>query len=168
MATFYAQPYDISVTGFYFETVEEYEAKQKACRNDDGQSVEEFEIQLIEAENIDISLFEALYVSQENVGYFIDKIEEWYDHEKYLLIIAVGECGYRFNLAKDTPDKYDIFIYEVDSLEELAEQFIEDGLYGTVPEALQYYIDYRAISRDLSVDFSMAKINGTRLAYQCY
>lgn len=33
MTQLFAQPYDISATGFYFETAAEYEAKTKKLRN---------------------------------------------------------------------------------------------------------------------------------------
>lgn len=42
--THYAQPYYISATGFYFETVEDYERRTAENRNDFGQFVEEYEI----------------------------------------------------------------------------------------------------------------------------
>lgn len=38
------------------------------------------------------------------------------------------------------------------SLEELAEQYLAEGLYGEVPEAIAPYIDMRAIARDLGAD----------------
>jgi hypothetical protein len=46
MTTFYAQPYDISATGFYFDTTEQFDAKIRTIKNDYGQPVEEFEISL--------------------------------------------------------------------------------------------------------------------------
>ena len=52
-------------------------------------------------------------------------------------------------------------------MRELAEQFLEDGLYGEIPEHLQAYIDLDAIARDLTVDYSETSIAGTRLIYRC-
>jgi len=46
MTTFYAQPYDISAIGFYFESFDDYQEKIKKAINAYGQAVEEFEIQL--------------------------------------------------------------------------------------------------------------------------
>ena len=46
-------------------------------------------------------------------------------------IIAIGECGYKFDLAKDSPDEFDVDLYQLDTMRELAEQFVDEGLYGT-------------------------------------
>lgn len=45
MPVLYAQPYDVSATGFYFRSPEEFSALRLACRGDTGLPVEEFEIQ---------------------------------------------------------------------------------------------------------------------------
>ena len=50
---------------------------------------------------------------------------------------------------------------------ELAEQFVEEGLYGNIPESLQFYIDYEAIARDLSVEYSETVIAGSSVIYRC-
>ncbi|MEZ4784829.1 MAG: antirestriction protein ArdA [Candidatus Kapaibacterium sp.] len=43
-------------------------------------------------------------------------------------------------------------IYHVDSMRELAQMFVDEGLFGDIPENLQYYIDYDAIASDLNVE----------------
>ena len=80
-----------------------------------------------------------------------------------------GECGYSFDPAKDHPNDLDldVDIYELDSLKELAEQFIEDGLYGPFPECLVTYIDADAIARDLAFEYSEITIAGKRFVYTC-
>ncbi len=166
MTEFYAQPYDVSATGFYFESMEQYDAKYATCTNDFGGQVEEFEIQFIEGEGIDAQLFKALGIHQGNIHLFIEKVEEWEEYEKYYLFIAVHECGYSFDMAKDDPYDFDIDIYEVDSMEELAEQFVNEGLFGDIPEHLSNYIDYDAIACDLRMDYSETVINGTPLIYR--
>jgi len=50
------------------------------------------------------------------------------------------------------------------NLEQLAEHFIDEGLYGTIPETLSYYIDYAAIARDLSYDYDTYENNIMRVA----
>ena len=47
----------------------------------------------------------------------------------------------------------DVEIYECNSFTELAEQFIDDGLFGEIPTNLVNYIDYESIGRDLSFDY---------------
>lgn len=167
MTQFYAQPYDISATGFYFETIEEYDARYAACKNHYGESVEEFEIQFIDGESIDAQLFKALGIHRGDISSFIDAADSWDDEQKIHVIIAVGECGYQFDISNDTPEQFDITLYEAQSMKELAEQFVDEGLYGEIPESLQYYIDYDAIARDLSIDYSHITIGNQHYIYHC-
>ena len=164
--TLYAQPYDISAVGFYFTNAEDYAAKAENLRNDYGHPVEEFEIQFIDGEAIDAALARALNLSQANFARFFEFVEDWSDYEKLMVIIAVGECCYEFD-DKSDPADFDVDIYHVGSMRELAEQFVEEGLFGEIPEHLANYIDYDAIARDLSVDYSETEIAGQRLIYRC-
>ncbi len=52
MTTLFAQPYDISANGFYFETAEEYNEKASKLLNSYGQPVEEFELQFMFSPNV--------------------------------------------------------------------------------------------------------------------
>ncbi|MCE7886093.1 MAG: antirestriction protein ArdA [Alphaproteobacteria bacterium PRO2] len=167
MTRLFAQPYDISANGFFFETVEEYNTQASKLRNSYGQSVEEFELQFIDGESVDADLFKALGVHQGNFPVYLEAVEHWSADDKIKVIIAVGEAGYKFDLGKDAPDQFDIDLYELDSLKDLAEQFVEEGLYGEIPKALQYYIDYEAIARDLGMDYSEIRIDGTNYIYRC-
>lgn len=162
----YAQPYDISAEGFYFKDAEQYADRLKACRNSLGDPVEEFEIQFIDGGIIDCELSRAIGLSQANFPLFLDWVDAWDDHEKHAVIIAVGECGYQID-ANTAPDDFDVDIYHVDSMRELAEQFVDDGLFGDIPAHLVNYIDYDAIARDLNCDYSEAVIGGERLIYRC-
>ena len=167
MTELFAQPYDITAQGFYFKTAEEYQEKAAKARNASGFPVEEYEIQFIDGDSIDAALFEALNVHQGNFPQFLDACDTWDDHQKRKTIIAVGECGYTFDLKTGDPEDFDVDIYEVDSLRDLAEQFVDDGLFGDIPERLQNYLDYDAIARDLSMDYSETTIDGTRMVYRC-
>ena len=164
--TLYAQPYDISAHGFYFRSAEEYARKASALRNDSGGPVEEFEIQFIDGALIDAALADAIGLHQGMLGRFFDCVEDWSEHEKQVVIIAVGECGYRFG-ADTRPDEFDIDIYRLDSLRALAEQFVDESLFGEVPEGLRFYIDHDAIARDLAADYASVEIGGERLIYRC-
>lgn len=167
MPTLHAQPYDISATGFYFEDADTYTAKAKACRNDYGDPVEEFEIQFIDGDDIDCDLAEAWGLYQSNFADYLRAAEDWDDHQKRAFIVAVGECDYDAKSAASNPDAIDVDFYEVDSLKDLAEQFVDEGLFGEIPERLAYYLDHEAIARDLACDYAMTEIAGTRFAYRC-
>jgi antirestriction protein len=166
MIQLHAQPYDLSATGFYFESAEDYEAKAKALRNDYGERVEEFEIQFIDGEEIDCDLARAIGLYQSNVGQFFEAVEAWDEHEKRSVILAVGEGGHAFT-AEMQPSDFEVDIYEMSSFAELAEHFVEEGLFGEVPERLQFYLDHEAIGRDLSMDYAQATVGGIPLIYRC-
>lgn len=167
MTLYFAQTYDISAAGFYFEDAEQFRKRMKAARNDFGQPVAEFELQFIDGESLDCALASAWGINQANILSFIEAAEEWDDDQKLRFVIAVGECGYNFDAASADPDDYDVDIYEGMSLRELAEDFVEQGLFGEIPEHLQFYIDYEAIARDLAADFTEAEIAGRQLVYAC-
>ena len=164
--TFYAQPYSLCASGFYFETHLEFAERSTALRDDYGQTVEEFEIQFIDGQAIDAELFRALGINQGNIGRFIERAEEWEEHQKRLLVIAAGELGERIDLDSVDPDDFDIDIYEGLTMRELAEQFVDEGLFGDIPEHLAGYIDYEAIARDLAMDYAQCEIAGASLIYR--
>lgn len=163
----YAQPYDITATGFFFSSAEEYDAKRATCRNDFGQLVEEFEIQFIDGDTIDAQLFDAIGLHQGNALTLLEKASEWTVDEKIRIIIATGECGYTFNPETDDPEEFDITLYELDSLRYLAIEFVEEGLFGTIADTIINYLDYDAIARDLGMDYAETSIAGRHFIYRC-
>jgi len=167
MTQFFAQHYDLAATGFYFETAEQYREKITRIRNDYGQPVEEFAIQFIDGERIDAAFAHAWGLSQANILRFIEVIDEWEEWEKIFFILGVGECGMAFDLMSDEPGHLDIQIHYVRNMRELAEEFVAEGLFGPVPEAFRFYIDYDAIARDLAVDYAATDIAGDSIIYRC-
>ncbi len=167
MTILYAQSYDISATGFYFDSAEDYAQKAAKNFNPYGGLVEEYELQFIDGESIDAALFSALSVDQSNFPAYLEACDTWDDHQKQKAIIAVGECGYSFVLGTDDPDDLDVDIYQVETLRELAEQFVDEGLFGEIPVSIQHYLDYDAIARDLGMDYTETTIAGERMVYRC-
>ncbi|MCK5492205.1 MAG: antirestriction protein ArdA, partial [Candidatus Omnitrophica bacterium] len=107
-----------------------------------------------------------LDIHQGNSDAFLTACEEWDENQKIKVIIAVGEAGYSFDPRKDDPDDFDIELYELDNLKNLAEQFIEEGLFGEIPENIKFYLDLDAIARDLGMDYSEIRLNGTNYIYR--
>jgi len=167
MTTLFAQPYDISADGFYFEDFEDYSEKAGKAANHYGNPVEEFEIQFIEGDDIDCELAKAYGINQANLKSYFSVVDELDDDEKKTVILAVGECGYDIERVLGHNGDVDLEIYYVSSMRELAEQFVDEGLFGEIPERLQYYLDYDAIARDLSVDYIETAIAGEPLIYRC-
>lgn len=166
-ARFYARPYDIMAHGFFFEGAEDYAAKRDACRNAHGQPVEEFEIQFIDGDEIDAQLFDALSVTQATIIAFMERLATWEDWQKRNMIVAVGECGHLFDVATDDPDDLDVDLYTGMTLRDLADQFVDEGLFGDIPASIVHYIDYEAIARDLGMDYAAITIAGEPCVYRC-
>lgn len=166
MTKLFAQPYDISATGFYFDSAEEFITKIATHANDYGEPVEEYELQFIDGDAIDCELAKAWGINQANIGTYYEAVEIWDDHDKQVFIIAVGEAGYLVNTETVSPRDFDIDIYYARSMTELAEEFVADGLIGDVPSHLAHYIDYDAIARDLAVDYTETEIAGDYLIYR--
>lgn len=163
----YDMPYDIDAEGFHFGSAEEYHTKAAACRNRYGMPVEEFEIQFIDGEAIDAALADAFGLHQGDIATFFDAVAGWSDDQKTRAIIALRECGATATLKDCDPDGFDLDLYDVESLRELAEEFVEDGLLGEISERLRFYLDHDAIARDLAMDYGMTELAGRRLAYRC-
>jgi len=163
----YAQPYDTTATGFYFRSLEEYEASARMLTNSNGDPVEEFEIQFIDGEEIDCALAEAIGMSQANFRDFLEIAETWADGTKELTVVAVGYCGYEFDPDR-CPSEYKVDIFAAETMRELAEQFVEEGVYGDIPEQLQGYIDYEAIARDLAMSCFEVTVAGRRMVCESY
>lgn len=167
MTTLYAQPYDISATGFYFESAEEFSEKIKTIRNDCGNRVEEFEIQFIDGEEIDAELAKTWGLHQGNFIPFLEAVEAWEFWQKLHVIIAVGEYGYSFDPSTIDPESFEIDVTPAENLQAFARDCVEDGWFGSVPEALAPYIDYDAVARDLGIDYCEITIAGESFVYAC-
>ncbi|WP_237072600.1 antirestriction protein ArdA [Pseudaestuariivita rosea] len=165
--TFYAQPYDISAHGFYFDNAEEFHLKASALRNTHGDPVEEFELQFIEGDALDAAVVEALGITQGTLAQVITVLNDWDNDQKTRVVLAVGECGCAFDLASDRPDDLDVDVYYLDSLRDLAMEFVAEGIMGDIPEALEMYFDYDAFARDLAMDYSETTLAGQRLIFRC-
>lgn len=166
MTQLFAQPYDVDANGFYFESLEEFQARSKSNFNRRGDRVEEYEVQFIDGEGIDCALAKAWGINQANIGSYFKVCGEWEDYQKQIFIIAIGEVGYNFDPGDVHPEEFDVEIYGVDSMNELAEQMIDEGLFGEIPDHLERYIDVDAIARDLAFDYTEIEVAGERLIYR--
>ncbi|MCY4180298.1 MAG: hypothetical protein OXC68_11775 [Aestuariivita sp.] len=83
---YHATPYDISATGFYFDTFEQYQTRAAEYRNEYGDLVEEYEIQFVDG---DYRLFDAIGVNQVNLKDWFERFEYMDDDEAVKLIILI-------------------------------------------------------------------------------
>ncbi|MCV6575855.1 MAG: antirestriction protein ArdA [Cohaesibacter sp.] len=164
--TFYAQPYDIDATGFYFSDAETYKETIGKITNRYGDPVEEFELQFIDGTVLNSKLARAIEPNQCNILPMMDAMETWNEEQKLKVIIAVGECGLSFDFESGDPDDLDIDLYTDMSLKDLAYIFVDEGMFGDIPEHLSNYIDYGAITRDLAHDYVETSIAGDSYVYR--
>ena len=145
-SVYFAQPYNIEATGFYFSSLEEYEAKAKGHTDRFGMPVEEYELQFIDGENC--RLFNALGINQATMSEWFETFAELdADDDDYLKAVYLAENGYDIDEISDRLD--DVSIYHgraVDYAEELTTECYD------IPAQLEYYIDYQAIARDMEMN----------------
>ncbi|MEZ5836098.1 MAG: antirestriction protein ArdA [Geminicoccaceae bacterium] len=164
--TLYAQPYDITATGFYFKTYEEYEEKVAALKNEAGLPVEEFEIQFVDGDNVEARFAKAVGLNQVNVEKFLECVEDWGGDEMIRAILMLEDGFVGFDENSEPSDFEDIDVYEDMTMEDLAEHFVDEGLFGDIPEAIAGYLDYEKIARDLSMDYSETTVDGRQFIYR--
>lgn len=164
--TLHALPYDICASGFYFYTIEDYRSLVAKAVNVYGHPVEEFEIEFIDGNPIDAALAQAISLNQSNIGHFLEAVVEWSEDQKIRFIIAAGECGHSFDPASDSIDELDVEIYEIDSMRELAERLVDEGLFGEIPKHLERYLDFDAIACDLAIDYAEKTIGGKNFVFR--
>lgn len=156
---YHATPYDISATGFYFSTYEEYKHKAATHKNEYGDDVEEFKIQLIDGNNC--KLFEALNVDDNNLEKWFTDFEDMDDHDTIKAIYLSEYFGCNFDEILDSLD--DITLFEGTAIE-YAENYIEEtGMLNEMPENFRCYFDYETFARDmiLNRDINEFEIDGT-------
>ena len=154
--TLYAQPYDLDASGFYFDSFEDYEAKYNKNCNVYGQPVEEYMFDFIDGSAIDCDLFKAV-TGGYNLKAFFMVANTWEEYQKIPLIIAYEEniTSEPFN-EEVTPDLFEDWAWE----------FIENGLFGDIPDHLKYYLDIEKMARDLSFDYNEISVGNNSIIYR--
>lgn len=90
-----------------------------------------------------------------------------YDESDLIKMICMAENGE--SLENVASSYEDVEIYYCSSYEDLAEQFVDEGLFGTIPDNLINYIDYEKIGRDLSYDgYTRTEIDGDDIIYRYF
>ena len=145
----YANPYNISVNGFYFSTYEEYLSKSSVHVDSFGQPVEEYEIDYVEGDLP--QLFNACNIDQCTLKLWFDEIGEMDKHDQVELFFRCESLG------QDPQEA----MYELNSdgsisnctIINYAYEYIEDcGILESIPENIQRYFDYEAFARDLELN----------------
>ncbi len=154
---YYAQPYNVDAVGFYFSSMEEYEAKSAGHIDRFGMPVEEYELQFIDGDNY--RLFNALAISQATLATWFETFADFDpDEDDYLKASYLADNGYSVS---DIPDLLDdVSLYHGRAVD-YAEELVTDCY--DIPKQLEYYIDYEAIARDMAMngDFTSMETDGS-------
>lgn len=120
----------------------------------DGTEYEEYFISDYETEipGFKIDEYENLKKLNEQVREF-SNLSEWAQEE----VAAIIEAGSYDSLTEAIDYQKEgshIYYGGVTSFENLAQQFVDDGCFGEIPETIENYIDYEAIGQTLSYDYT--------------
>lgn len=158
---YHATPYDISATGFYFRTYDEYQIKAASHHNAYGQPVEEYEIQFVDGDNGD--LFDALGVTQATLETWFDDFADMEGTNRIKAIYLSQDLGLNVG---DVLNKLDDVVLFEGTAFAYAENYLEEtGLLDQVPESLQPYLDVEALARDMILGGDIAELEFDRMAY---
>ncbi len=155
---YYANPYNISVTGFYFVDYADYLKQSENLKDGFGQSVEEFSIEYINGDNA--RLFNILKVNQATLSLWFEGFEDLEGDDLIKVIYLAEYLNVDMSEIHDRID--DVGLY-VGSALDYAEEYIEDcGLLHKMPENLRCYFDTKSFARDmvLSGDITEVEIIG--------
>ncbi|MQR02339.1 antirestriction protein ArdA [Glaciimonas soli] len=159
--TYYAQPYNITVDGFFFEDYEEYETKAAALRDSFGYPVEEFEIQYISGN--DGELFDACSISQGSLHLWFEQIIDL-DIEQQAALFYLCNNGHSLTEALQ---KIDDVCLSTCSLSDAASEFFDECYLQDLPSAISMYIDYDAFARDQELNGYMSEFCYVGKTYTC-
>jgi antirestriction protein len=107
----------------------------------------------------DLSLFKVdEYADVFALNDLVEELSSLDEHELLQVQFLLYE-GYDIRYSIDNHDDVQIYDYRSsnsfkDVYELLAEDLVDEGCYGEIPANLTHYIDYSAIGRDLSFDYT--------------
>ena len=146
----YANPYDTSARGWYFDSSEDFDKKYKKHL-----PVEEYELEWIDGPEEDRQLFEALNIGPAKLEDFFELVDDLQTDEKaalYYLLRYHGSSGVDLGqlllLVRD-----DVRVREGTS-KEYVYDLIEDlgGVGELGGNAVEMYFDYETFGRDIEMD----------------
>ena len=149
MTTFFAQPYSVDHTGFYFDSLEAF---KDGMENLNARGCEEVEIQYIDGECGLSRLAKAAGIDQATIDLWFDELEDLDTHEVDQLCYLLDR-GFDLDDALSRYEYVNIFYgTAADYAQELVEETTE------IPDNLRYYIDYEAIARDMGYNGEIEEI----------
>lgn len=150
MTTFYAQPYSLEHTGFYFDSLEQYETGMQQLEE---RGCEEVEIQFIDGEGHLAALAKATDIGQGDVALWFEVLEDLDETAAIQMSFLLEDIGYGLSEALERYDE--VCLYEGQASDFAYELY--EASYD-IPEHLRLYIDYEAIARDMKINGDITEL----------
>ncbi len=148
MTILYANPYDISYTGFYFSTLDEFTEQMAAA------SFEEVEIDYIDGDNP--QLFSDVSINQANLDTWFDHLDTITDDSE--AAIAICFLLQYLDLAEAIDRHEDVIIWH-GSADDYAADLIEQTTdLSQLTNIIGNYINYQAIARDMQLNGEIVEV----------
>lgn len=123
---------------------------------ENGIMYEEVAIHDYETDITDLKINE--YEDIDALNELAKEIETLDEYDRYILNAIIDARGEDLKSALDHIGE--ATFYPGYTLEQVAEELVDDGCFGEIPESIACYIDYEAIARDLSMDNYYEVSNG--------
>jgi hypothetical protein len=155
--TLYANPHDISCSGFYFGRIDEFNKQLSQA------SYEKVEIEYVEGDNP--GLFQATNIHQGNVDLWFDELDKYSDdsHE-------ASAIGYLLDIMHldEAIKRRDEVILHRGSLADYAFELVKDVCsLDELPDLIRNHIDYDSIGRDLELNSEITELSRNVWVVNC-
>jgi len=158
MTTLYANPYDITYTGFYFDSTDQFNQELSQAH------YEEVEIDYIDGANP--KLFQAADIHQGNVDLWFDELDQYSDDGHEAISISYLLDFYDIEEAIKRHDE--VIIYR-GSIADYAAELVEDVYpLDELPDIIKHHIDYDSIARDLELNSEVAEVGHNVWVVNCH
>jgi hypothetical protein len=155
--TLYANPHDITYTGFYFGSIDEFNKQLSQA------SYEKVEIDYIDGNNP--GLFQATKIHQGNVDLWFDELDKYSDdsHEAS----AIGYLLDMMHLHEAIKRRYEVILHR-GSLADYAFELVSDVYpLDELPDIIKHHINYDSIARDLELNSEVAELSRNVWVVNC-
>jgi antirestriction protein len=150
MTQFYAQPYSIEHTGFYFDSIETFEAGMEALNK---KGCEEVEIQFIDGDAHLARLSKSACIGQGEIDFWFEELEVLEAEDATRVCYLLDDVGLSLD---QVLTRYSWVCLHHGTAEDYAQELIEET--SDIPENLRAYIDYEAIARDMKLNVEIVEI----------
>lgn len=90
------------------------------------------------------------YENLNELNSFVEEIEKLPEHDQERVIYLSETIGLDWD---DSLEKFeDVTFYPDMTVEDVARELVEEGVFGNLTDQIKCYLDYEAIARDLEID----------------